>query len=394
MAPARSSIRSALYLTGKPREELDLERGLITAIAVFRWLTWAWLAIVLTLDIRNAPSVARPGAGIALAAAALAWTGAASVLVRTGPSRLLDRWAIAIELAIAAALLFGDWWVYGADNGHSQSLGSAWPLAVILTVGVAYNAWAGFATGFALGIIHIVGQVLFDGGLPARGDDRVGAVGGIVFYCIAGAIAGFVTVKLRQTEREIAVARAREEVSRTLHDGVLQTLAIVQRRATDDDLVALAREQEHELREFLFGTRSDPKRMFRAATSDLPAALRATTQDIERKYGLRAQVVLTEDPAAVPDTLVAALTGAVGEALTNAAKHGGAHTATVFLEPADDGGLFCSVKDDGCGFAAHEVPEGVGTTRSIRGRIADVGGTVEIDGRPGRGTEVRLWVPT
>ena len=167
-----------------------------------------------------------------------------------------------------------------------------------------------------------------------------------VFYCIAGAIAGFVTRKLRETEREVAVARAREEVSRTLHDGVLQTLAIVQRRATDDDLVALAREQEHELREFLFGTRADPKRLFRPATSDLPAALRATAQDIERKHGLRSQVVTTEDLAPLADPIVAAVTGAVGEALTNAAKHGHARTATVFVEAAD-GGLFCSVKDDG-----------------------------------------------
>lgn len=393
MAPARTPIRFPWELTGKPREEIDLERGLITGIAVFRWLCWVWLAIVLTLDIRNPPPLAHAAAGVALAAVALGWTGTASVLVRVRATVLLDRWAICIELVIAAALLFADWWVYGPDNAHSQSLGSAWPLAVILTVGVAANAWAGFATGLALGAIHLVGQALFASTTLQHGDDQVGGVGTIVFYCIAGAIAGFVTAKLRATEREVAVARAREEVARTLHDGVLQTLAIVQRRASDDDLVDLAREQEHELREFLFGPRPDPKRRFRAATTDLPAALRATAQDIERKHRLRAQVVVTEPPEAVPDDLAAAVTGAVGEALTNAAKHGGARTATIFVEPADQG-LFCSVKDDGRGFEPGTVTEGVGTTRSIRGRIAEVGGTVEIDGRPGRGTEVRLWVPT
>jgi signal transduction histidine kinase len=35
----------------------------------------------------------------------------------------------------------------------------------------------------------------------------------------------------------------------------------------------------------------------------------------------------------------------------------------------------------------------VGLSRSIRGRLAEVGGRVEVDARPGRGTEVRLWAP-
>ena len=67
----------------------------------------------------------------------------------------------------------------------------------------------------------------------------------------------------------------------------------------------------------------------------------------------------------------------------------------MYAEPANemiDGGIFVSVKDDGSGFDTATVSEGEGLRRSVRGRVADIGGWVEIDGRPGRGTEVRMWI--
>ena len=57
--------------------------------------------------------------------------------------------------------------------------------------------------------------------------------------------------------------------------------------------------------------------------------------------------------------------------------------------PGGDG-LFVSVHDDGCGFDPATTPEGVGLSRSLRGRIAEVGGRVELTSSPGNGTEVRI----
>src|SRR4029077_8772912 len=74
-----------------------------------------------------------------------------------------------------------------------------------------------------------------------------------LLYIVAGAVAGYVMMLLKRAEREISAVRAREELERNLHDGVLQTLAIVPRRSTDADLVRLAREQDRDLRNFLFG---------------------------------------------------------------------------------------------------------------------------------------------
>ena len=55
--------------------------------------------------------------------------------------------------------------------------------------------------------------------------------------------------------------------------------------------------------------------------------------------------------------------------------------------------MFCSVKDDGSGFDPATTAEGVGLSRSIRGRMAEVGGRVEVRSAPGQGTEVLLWLP-
>ena len=51
-----------------------------------------------------------------------------------------------------------------------------------------------------------------------------------------------------------------------------------------------------------------------------------------------------------------------------------------------------SVKDDGRGFDPLAITEGEGLRRSIRGRLAEIDGRVEVDGRQGRGAEIRMWV--
>ena len=87
-----------------------------------------------------------------------------------------------------------------------------------------------------------------------------------------------------------------------------------------------------------------------------------------------------------------ALVGAVGEALVNSGKHGRATRATIYVEPGEHGEVFCSVKDNGTGFDPATVTEGLGLRGSVRGRLEGVGGRVEIEGAPGRGAEVRMWL--
>lgn len=382
--PVNLATRIAGTAAHHDREDA-LVRSLLTGIAVFRWLAWAWVAALLVV---NRPELrqpeARPWVALALVGAALLVTVAATALLSTEPARLLTLPVVAAEVAVACALEVGDAVAYNGVS-HPQSLSSAWPLAGVLTAGIAFRARGGVAAGVAVGLGRGVGLLVG----PAGWTDRhtVSVLSSVVLYALAGLVAGFVTARLREAERRISLAQAREEVARTLHDGVLQTLAVVRRRTGDPDLVRLAHEQERELREFLFGT---PGAV--GGGGDLGARLRAAAARYEDRYGGTARVVLAPDTPTLPPAAVDALAGAVGEALANAGKHGGAATITVFAEPVD-GALFCSVKDDGAGFDPATVPEGAGLRHSVRGRVAEVGGRVEVDGRPGRGTEVRCWVP-
>jgi signal transduction histidine kinase len=86
---------------------------------------------------------------------------------------------------------------------------------------------------------------------------------------------------------------------------------------------------------------------------------------------------------------------AVGAALTNVATHAGdgAH-AWVLLEDEGDE-LVVSVRDDGVGFdeqrlAAAAAEGRIGVSRSITGRLRDLGGTSVVTSAPGEGTEVEL----
>lgn len=356
-----------------------MERGVVQGLAAFRWAAWLWMCATLVVARRQ---LLRPWLAVTLVGVALAITAVA------GARRSLPRGLVAAELAAGAALVLGDGWAFGAHHafGTAQALGSVWPLAGILGAGVALGPWAGAGAGVVMGTARIGGT--FANGVRTFDAGRIlSLTNTAVFYVVAGAIAGYLVALLRRAEAQVSTARAREELARTLHDGVLQTLAVVERRAGDPALARLARDQERELRHYLFGTADQP-----LAVRDLGTALRSAAARFEQAYGGRVEVLIPDDVPILDGPRIDAVAGAVGEALTNAGKHGDAQRVTVFVEP-DGNGLFCSVKDDGRGFEPAGAQPRVGLSRSIRGRMEEIGGRAEIVSKPGSGAEVRLWVP-
>jgi len=361
-----------------------VERVVLTGLVALRWAALVWMGIVLALSYDD---LRRPRLALALVGAALVFTALATTWLPS-PQILLRRALLVTELVIATALVLCDGWAYGKGHAFSssQSLGSIWPLAAVLSIGLAAGAIWGAGAGALLGLARF-GATLANGIRTFDGGQILSLVNSGVFYAVAGAVAGYVMYLLRRAEREISAARAREELARDLHDGVLQTLAIVQRRSSDEDLVRLAREQDRDLRRFLFEDGAPSEQ-----SDGLAHALRAVAARFEDAFGVRAEVLIPFDLPKLSDARVEAMSRAVGEALTNAGKHAHPERLTVFVEADDAGLVFCSVKDDGVGFDPGVVDAGIGISRSIMQRMQEVGGRADVRSAPGEGTEVCLWL--
>lgn len=413
----RSSAAGLSFHPGGPPPTVlaveQMRRTIQRGLAVFRWLAWGWMAAVLVLARGNLVAPWTAGALVAVAGLVTLWLTWQLVLA---PQRLVDARTVGIEVGVGIGLQLADGFVYASPHVFTtqQPLGVAWPIAGVLAAGVALGPGVGAATGLLLGVARAASSILnvppatepWFG--PLAPDQGLSLVTTMVLYALAGGIAGHATrllsraeERLMRAERSLAALEAREDIARRLHDGVLQTLAVVERRAEDPELARLARDQERELRRYLLdpapevegGSGVDRRSgVDDGSPSGLGPALRASADRAERWHGVRTEVLVPDDLPDLPRAVVGTLAHAVGEALTNVGKHAGASRVVVYAEPQDRE-VFVSVRDDGIGFDPATVPEGLGLTRSIRGRLAAVGGRVEVAAAPGSGVEVRLWVP-
>ncbi|RKF23734.1 sensor histidine kinase [Micromonospora globbae] len=193
--------------------------------------------------------------------------------------------------------------------------------------------------------------------------------------------------------RQEAAAAERDRLARPIHDGVLQVLALVQRQGsqlgeTGSQLAMLAGEQEVALRNLLSGGGATARP---GGDGDLRAALTALASPV-------VEVSTPAEPVVLPSGPAAELTAAVHAALDNVRRHAGPGArAWVLLEDEGDG-VRVTVRDDGVGFEPQRLVDAaragrLGVAQSMRGRIADLGGTTTIHSQPQEGTEVEFWVP-
>jgi signal transduction histidine kinase len=206
-----------------------------------------------------------------------------------------------------------------------------------------------------------------------------------------------------RAEREAAAAAERDRLARAVHDGVLQVLALMQRRGPEIggeavELGRLAGEQEVALRALVQGGRAASAAPTTAGLTaggecraDLAAALRELAS-------AQVSVSLPGTTVEVSAHRAEEVVAAVRACLDNVAAHVGADApAWVLLEDLGDK-VVVSVRDEGPGIPAGRLDQAeaqgrLGVRQSIRGRVADLGGAATVVTAPRRGTEWELVVP-
>jgi len=126
----------------------------------------------------------------------------------------------------------------------------------------------------------------------------------------------------------------------------------------------------------------------------LRAAIRWLVRDVEKRSGLSCALALPTEELAWNDDLCIAAYRVLQESLTNVVRHALAYNVTVALWPRQQGGAMLEVRDDGQGFSPEQAgrPGALGLL-GMRERAMLHGGKVTIDGVPGVGTTVTLWMP-
>lgn len=367
----------------------SLQAPLWRAVAVFRI---AALTYVTVLVINNVGVYARPILAWPVLAVMAAWT----VVTTYGYANERQRgWPLLVaDLAVTIAVLAATVPVVGrpALEEGRPTLAVAWHVAPVLAWAVAGGRRWGLIAALAMGATDLVVRAHYD----------QAAFTGTILMALAAFALGYLvrlaTIAEQRLQRAIeleAATRERERLARDIHDSVLQVLSLVKRRGgalegEAGELARLAGEQEAALRALV----TTPS----AGTVDAGHADLDLVALLNRYASATVIVSSPAGPVPLPARIAAEVGAAVGAALDNVARHCEPGTKAFVLVEDELGAVTVSVRDDGCGMSAERLAEAadegrLGVAQSIRGRIADLGGTVRIDSTPGHGTEVELIVP-
>jgi PAS domain S-box-containing protein len=215
--------------------------------------------------------------------------------------------------------------------------------------------------------------------------------------------------RLRAMASELVFAeeRERKRISTDLHDGPAQSLAYARLQLASvlknievapakrklEDLSQLLKDSLQQIRDVLLDLSSPSLHQI-----GLGAALSEWLEEqVESHHGIRATLTNTCPNLELYDNLKAVLFRNIKELLSNMIKHAEARQVSVKMY-CEKGNLYISVKDDGIGFDPDQLAHHPGSTGgfglfSIRERMADLDGSMEINSALGQGCMATLSLP-
>ncbi|WP_020520067.1 MacS family sensor histidine kinase [Catelliglobosispora koreensis] len=351
------------------------------AIIVFRVVALAFAAVIIGV---NREGYEHPALAWAALGAMTLWTVFTCLRYAWPAGRKV--WVAVSDVVITSALQYSSVFVLTDVQLHSSfpTITTVWTVGPVIVAGALGGRPGGLIVGAILSVVNIVTRGVFDADM---GRDAVLLLG-------LGFLIGQVSVTSQKAAEQAArvlqleaAARERERLARSIHDGVLQVLARVARQSgTDAELGRLAAEQEIALR---------------AMVATAPVS-ESGEVDLSSRLNLfsspSVQVSVPGQAVSLPAGTATELAAVVGEALANASRHAGPHArAWVLLEDLGDE-VAVSVRDDGPGIeagrlAAAEAQGRMGVAKSMRGRVQDLGGVIELHSEPGQGTEWEIRIP-
>lgn len=366
----------------------QVETTLFRALAVLRLLVATY---AVALNISRWREFEHPAAGWVVIGVIAAWTLLATWAYDAPRRRGLP--LLVSDVVVAAATLLSTPYVQSDAmlERHAATMPSFWVMTAVLAWAVTHG-WRG-------GLVAAVLMSLLD--LSVRNGPNGTTWGNIFLLLLAAGVVGYSTSLIREAsearaeaERIAAVLGERARLARAVHDGVLQVLALVQRRGTeaggDAELGRLAGEQEVTLRALVQGNVVTAS-AGATATADLVVALSALSSRTVTVSGPAEQVLLAE-------RVVDGLRSVVAACLDNVARHVGVDEPAWVLVEQVGGRVVVTVRDAGPGIPTGRLEQAaregrLGVSESIRGRTADLGGTATVATSAGQGTEWELVVP-
>ena len=333
-----------------------------------------------------------PGRAWLLFGVLIAWSAVLAVGYLHGfarrPAWVAAELVVTVALVLSTELVASAQWM--ADNQSWPT--TLWATNATISAAVLRGPVAGMTAGLLVMAASTVLKGHFDANLGRNATIVVELAVGLAVG-LAAQTARRAHTELQRVARRSAALDERERLSRHVHDGVVQVLALVSKRGREiggaaAELAELASEQERALRRLV-------------ATGDIDRG-GGETVDLRTLLSRRETDRVTLSLPGTPVPLDAAdateLDAAVGNALDNVALHAGPGArAFVLLEDLGDG-VAVSVRDDGVGIAPGRLDEAarqgrVGVSKSIVGRLAALGGDARLHSTAGEGTEWEFSVP-
>lgn len=378
----------------------------------------------------------------------------AAVLVVIGAARAIGD-GTPVVLAVAAALVFAGWYFGGVlltTRAQDRRIGTGWMLGLvviwagIVTISVEF-IWLSFALWLLGGLILrmgwaivyslivfavvIVAPLMHNNGTTSYANVIGPLVGGLFAFGVSRGYLEMVREseerqrlveslmhaqtemaelqqELARTQRESGAIAERTRLSRDIHDTIAQgfaSIGLLSRGALDRDappeqgrvfeqIDAISRESLTDVRRIVAALA--PAELDEGA---LAGALARMLERLEAEAGIATELHVDVAFPALPTAVEVALLRTAQSALANVRLHSGAKRVVVNLVDAEHS-VRLDIVDDGRGFDASAWdragrttgPSGYGL-HSMRDRLRELGGGLEVESASGDGTALSAFAP-